>query len=130
MKGDVLIVDDDPDFCEIARTALEAASFAVRCATDGSQGMCMMRERKPDLVLLDVIMRMPDEGVYVSQEMEVDPELWDIPVVMVSSIMDSEYIGNFPTDGTLHIDQFLTKPVALDKLVSVANQYTSGKQSP
>jgi CheY-like chemotaxis protein len=128
IKGDVLVIDDDPDFCEVVKTALEADGFAVRCASDGFKGLAMMREKKPDLVFLDVIMILPTEGCYVSDEMFNDPELRPIPVVMVTSIADSQFVGHFPTDRPLHVHQFLDKPVPLPKLVEVANHYAQQKQ--
>jgi CheY-like chemotaxis protein len=122
-KGEILIIDDDPDFSLIAKTALESDSFSVRCASTGPIGLAMMREQKPDLVLLDVIMVMPDEGVYVSEEMAKDPDLQDVPIVMASSVAASEYAGYFPTDHTLHVHMFLDKPVPLSKLLEVANSF-------
>jgi len=122
-KGEILIVDDDPDFCEIAKAALESDSFSVRCANTGPHGLALMREKKPDLVFLDVIMVMPDEGVYVSEEMAKDPDLQNVPVVMASSIAASDYAGYFPTDQTLHVHMFLDKPVPLRKLLEVANSF-------
>ena len=130
IKGDVLIIDDDPDFCEIARAALEADSFSVRCACTGPQGLDLMREKKPDLVILDVIMVMPDEGVYVSTEIAKDPELNDVPVVMASSVTASDYAGHFPTDQPLHVHMFLDKPIPLRKLLEVANSLVQQKESP
>ena len=122
-KGKILIVDDDADFAEVVRATLEAESFQVTCASDGAQGLARMREDKPDLVLLDVIMAHPTEGVDVSEEIREDPELRNIPVVMITSITDTEYVGHFPTDRYLSVDQFLTKPVPLAKLVKIANRY-------
>lgn len=126
IKGDILIIDDDPDFVEIAKTTLEANAYTVRSAATGPEGLAMMREAKPDLVFLDVIMIMPDEGVYVSDQIAEDPELRDVPVVMVSSIVDSGFTGHFPTDRPLHVRMFLDKPVPLPKLLEVAEQFTPG----
>jgi CheY-like chemotaxis protein len=128
-KGEILIIDDDPDFSEIAKAALEAHSFSVRCAANGPQGLAMMRDKKPDLVFLDVIMVIPDEGVYVSDEMARDPDLRDVPVVMVSSITSSHLSGHFPTDRPLHADRFLDKPVPLQTLVGVANKLATQEQA-
>jgi CheY-like chemotaxis protein len=122
-KGEILIIDDDPDFCEIAKVTLEANSFVVRCACNGPQGLAMMRKEKPDLVFLDVIMVLPDEGVTVSAEMARDPELRDIPVVMISSVAKSEYTGHFPTDRPLHVHMFLDKPISLHELLETANSF-------
>jgi CheY-like chemotaxis protein len=128
-KGDIMVIDDDPDFCEIARTVLEAHSYSVRCACTGPEGLAAMRESKPDLVFLDVIMVMPDEGVYVSQEMAQDPDLRDIAVVMVSSILQSDYAGYFPTDQTLHVRQFLDKPLRPESLVEVSDNLLAGDRA-
>jgi CheY-like chemotaxis protein len=126
-KGEILIIDDDPDFCEVVKTALEAGEFTVRCACNGPQGLAMMREKKPDLVFLDVIMVMPTEGLYVSDEIAHDPALRDVPVVMISSIVDSEYFGHFPTDRPLHAHMFLDKPVPLPKLLEIAGRLVQEK---
>ena len=122
-KGKVLIIDDDPDLCAALQAALQADGFSVRSAHQGSLGLSMMREDLPDLVFLDVIMRMPVEGVWVSEQIAQDPELRTVPVVMLTSIVDSEYAGHFPTDATLHVHMFLDKPVPLGKLLEVANQF-------
>jgi CheY-like chemotaxis protein len=128
-KGEILIIDDDPDFCEIARAALEANSFSVRCACTGLEGLAMMRESKPDLVFLDVMMVVPDEGLYVSEQIAQDSDLRDTPVVMVSSIVGSGCTGHFPTDRPLHVHMFLDKPVPLRKLVEVADNFVEERQA-
>ena len=128
-KGKVLIIDDDPDHCAAMQTVLSADGFDVRCANQGSLGLKLMREEKPDLVLLDIIMRMPTEGVWVSEEMGSDPALRDIPVVILTSIVDSEYAGEFPTDRPLHAHMFLDKPVAVSKLLEIANRFAGQTQA-
>lgn len=122
-KGRVLIIDDDPDLSAALQTALQTDGFVVRCANQGSLGLQMMREEKPDLIFLDIIMRMPTEGVWVSEEIAHDPDLRDVPVVMLTSIVDSEYAGDFPTDSPLHAHMFLDKPVPLAKILEVANRF-------
>lgn len=124
-KGKILIIDDDPDLCVALAEALAADGFSVRCANQGSLGLKMMREEKPDLVFLDIIMRMPTEGVGVSEEIADDPELRGIPVVMLTSIVDSEYAGHFPTDRPLHAHMFLDKPVPLRNILEIANRLAS-----
>jgi len=124
-KGTVLLIDDDPDFSEVVRTALQGDGFQVLTAADGEQGLALMRKHKPDLVFLDIIMVVPTEGVYVSDVMMEDPELRDIPVVMVSSIADSPYAAQFPQDRYLHTKEFLHKPVSIAKLLEIANRYAA-----
>lgn len=128
-KGNILIIDDDPDLCAALSGILKADGFDVRCASQGSLGLKMMREEQPDLVFLDIIMRMPTEGVWVSEEIANDPELRKVPVVMLTSIVSSEYAGHFPTDRPLHAHLFLDKPVPMSKILEVANQFAKQKSA-
>jgi two-component system alkaline phosphatase synthesis response regulator PhoP len=128
-KGKVLIIDDDPDLCAALAAALQADGFGVRCASQGSLGLQMMREDRPDLVFLDIIMRMPVEGVWVSEEIHDNPELRRVPVVMLTSIVQSEFAGHFPTDRPLHAHLFLDKPVPMGKILEVANRYAGQPSS-
>jgi response regulator RpfG family c-di-GMP phosphodiesterase len=128
-KGKVLIIDDDPDLCAALQAALSADGFVVSCASHGSLGLRMMREDRPDLVFLDVIMRMPVEGVWVSEQIAADPELRKVPVVMLTSIVDSDYAGHFPTDQPLHAHMFLDKPVPISKILEVANHFAGQPSS-
>lgn len=128
-KGKVLLIDDDPDLCAALQAALQADGFAVRSASNGSLGLEILREDKPDLVFLDIIMRGPVEGVWVSEEIAEDPELRKIPVVMLTSIVDSAYAGHFPTDRPLQAHMFLDKPVPISKILEVANQFAGRPSS-
>ena len=122
IKGEVLIIDDDADLCDALESALQEDGFAVRCAHQGTRGLALMREKKPDLVFLDVMMRMPTEGLWVAEEMCKDRQLRDVALVLLTSIVDSEYAGHFPTDCQLRCHMFLDKPVPLSKILEVANQ--------
>ncbi|MGQ9609664.1 MAG: response regulator [bacterium] len=121
----ILVVDDDPDFVEITRIILESKNYEVVTASDGKQALDVMRKEKPDLVLLDIMMAQPLDGLNVSQEMMEDSELKKIPVVVVSSITDSIHAGKFPTDQYLPLDDWLTKPVTPDTLLNKVELYLS-----
>ena len=116
-KAKILIVDDDPDFVEYTRAVLEAADYRIVSAGNSDQGMLMVAREKPDLVVLDVIMSSVLDGLSLSQRMADDPELKHIPIVMVTSIANTDYLALFPTDESIHIDAFLTKPIAPAELV-------------
>lgn len=107
----ILIVDDDPDFLLVCHTVLKEAGYQVMEAANGQIALDMMREEKPDLVLLDVMMSSILEGVDVSKEMESDPDLKDVPVVMVSSIATTEYASEFPNDEAIPIEAWISKPI-------------------
>jgi DNA-binding response OmpR family regulator len=114
----VLIVDDDPLFVKSTRAILETHGYEVDSAEGGDEGLVKMRENKPDLVLLDVMMDWVLDGVSVSRSMMREPALQQIPIIMVTSIRDSEYRGSFPQDEYLHINSWLDKPCSPEKLVS------------
>ncbi len=126
-KAKILIVDDDPDFVEYTRTVLETASYQVVSAGNSDQGMRVLSREKPDLVVLDVIMSSILDGLSMSQRMAEDPELRDVPIVMVTSIANTDYLALFPTDESIHIDAFLTKPIAPSELLRQINRLLDGK---
>ena len=116
-KARILVVDDDPDFVEYLRTVLESADYKVTSAGNGDQGMLVLSREKPDLVILDVIMSSVLDGLNMSQRMADDPAFKHVPVVMVTSIANTDYLALFPTDESIHIDAFLTKPIAPAELL-------------
>jgi adenylate cyclase len=121
--ANILVVDDDPDFVEITSIILEANGYQVATAANGQQALSSMRENRPDLVLLDVMMSHVLDGLDVSNQMSADTELRTIPVIMVSSIATSPHAGLFPTDEYLPIDEWISKPVQPDDLLRKVRQY-------
>lgn len=119
----VLIVDDDPDFLLVCRLILEAEGYEVREAANGDQALASMRQERPDLVLLDVMISTVLEGVDVSKEMESDPQLRDVPVVMVSSIATSEYASAFPDDERIPIEGWISKPIQPAVLLKTVRRF-------
>jgi len=113
----ILVVDDDPDFVEATRMVLEPAGYEVITAADGDEGLERSRSENPDLVILDVIMSTVLDGLSMSQRMGEDPEQAAIPILMVTSIANSDYRELFPTDEYVHIDDFVSKPIAPEDLL-------------
>ena len=114
----ILVVDDDPIYVKSTKAILESHGYQVDSAQNGEEALAKMGQEKPDLVLLDVMMDWVLEGVTISQEMMSQRELQPIPIIMVTSIRDSEYRGTFPQDQYLHINSWLDKPCPPDKLVA------------
>ncbi|MHB1004335.1 MAG: response regulator [Chloroflexota bacterium] len=127
MQGKILIVDDDVDFQEATRAALEAEGYEVVAASDSKQGMEVVRHQRPDLVILDVMMSWVLDGVGMSNDLDRDPDLRRIPVIMVSSIASTEYAAEFPTDQPLHVDDFMSKPLKSAELVGKVKQILAGR---
>ncbi|MFL7808408.1 MAG: PleD family two-component system response regulator [Anaerolineae bacterium] len=121
----ILIVDDDPDFVEMTRIVLEQQGYEIDSASNGGEALQAIRADKPDLVVLDVIMSSILDGLSVTQELQDDPEHRDIPILMVTSIANTDYAALFPTDEYVHISAFMTKPIAPDELLSQVKRLLS-----
>ncbi len=110
-KAKILIVDDDTDFVFYTKTILEQNGYDVMSAGNGNQGKAVLAREKPDLVILDVIMSSVLDGFNMCVFMKDDPQCKDIPVIMVTSIANTDYTNLFPSDENIEIDAFLTKPI-------------------
>ena len=122
-----MVVDDDPDFVQATRLVLETHGYKVATAADGNEGLTKVIREQPDLVVLDVVMTSVLDGLHMSEAMHNDPVGREIPVVMVTSIANIDYAALFPTDENIHIDAFLTKPVAAERLLAEVGRLLDGK---
>ena len=113
----ILVVDDDPDFVEATRLVLEAEGFEVVAAANGDEALAALQRGKPALVIMDIMMKGVLDGLHASWQIQADPELRNLPILMVSSITSSSYAEMFPTDESIPADNFLSKPVPPDRLV-------------
>jgi CheY-like chemotaxis protein len=115
----ILIVDDDPDFVKITKKILETHGYETESASSGAEGLKVMRSApsKPDLVLLDIMMDYITDGLDVSNAMQRDPSLKDIPVIMVTSLTGVKSQELFPSDEHVAASAWLSKPVSPDQLV-------------
>jgi adenylate cyclase len=119
----ILIVDDDPLFVKVMQTVLDAAGYEVVTAKGGKEALALMRDDKPDLAILDIMMDTALDGLYVSKSMREDDELRRIPVIMVSSIASTEYASLFPRDDELNAVDFLFKPLQPSDLLASIGRF-------
>ncbi|MCK9612475.1 MAG: response regulator [Bacteroidales bacterium] len=82
----ILIVDDDIDVITIIQTILQKEGYKVIAANDKIEGMKKIREEKPDMAILDVMMTTRYEGFELAKEITDDPQLSKMPVLMQTSI--------------------------------------------
>ncbi len=121
----ILIVDDDPSFGDATQILMEHDGHEVERAFSGKEGLQKALDHHPDLVILDVMMESVLEGVNLTKKLHQNPRTTDIPVIMVSSIANSDYAGLFPTDEYIYIDAFLTKPVDPARMVRKVHRFLS-----
>ena len=110
----ILIIDDDPDITEAMKVALETQNYQVLTARNSLEGKAQLKENRPNLVILDVMMDSTDEGFTFSREIRNDPQLKSIPILMITSVKDKSGIDFKPEAGDeswLPVNEFLDKPV-------------------
>jgi signal transduction histidine kinase/DNA-binding response OmpR family regulator len=114
--GTVLVVDDDPVARDLLQRALTRAGFRVECATDGEEAIRLARTLRPQAITLDVMMPGVD-GWTTLAALKADPELADIPVIMLT-IVDDKNKGY-----ALGASDYMTKPFDREQLAAVLAKY-------
>ncbi len=115
----VLVIDDDPLVCDMMQRFLTEDGFHVVTANSGDEGLALARKLKPCAITLDVIMPSMD-GWAVLGALKNDPELADIPVIMLT-IVDDKSMGY-----ALGAADYLVKPLSKERLKSVLERYHPG----
>jgi len=84
-KAKILVVDDDPDIRMMLSTVLEAEGYSVITARDGVECLEMIREMRPDLLILDLLMPRKD-GFAVVRELRESSEYADLPILILTAV--------------------------------------------
>jgi len=113
----VLIVDDAPNIVLSLEFLMGQEGYEVRTAFDGEEALAAIREKKPDLVLLDVMMPKLD-GFEVCREIRANPEWNDVHIIMLTAKgRDAEKEKGL----ALGADEYITKPFATRELMAKIN---------
>ena len=120
-KGkDVLVVDDDPYLCDIMVEVLESEGHNTRSASNGQEALDRIRERKPQLVLLDLMMPVMN-GWEVASALRANPDWADIPVVLITAAHGSPEQKRASTGARAVI----SKPFDIDTLAEVVDEHAN-----
>jgi CheY-like chemotaxis protein len=114
--GTVLVIDDEAIVRDLMQRFLVKEGFRVALATGGEEGVRLAKELRPDAITLDVMMPGMD-GWAVLSALKADPDVADIPVIMLT-IVDDKNLGY-----ALGASDYLTKPLDRERLLSVLNKY-------
>ena len=116
----ILVVDDDTDLVEMVAMKLASRGFRVGKAYDGVEAMTRIREERPALVILDVMMPRKD-GYTLCNELKTSEEYKGIVVVLLTAVTDAISSTNYTHMGgkTTLADDFVPKPIDMDKLVEI-----------
>jgi CheY-like chemotaxis protein len=124
-KGSILIVDDDPDFVKTTRLILKTGGYEATVAEDARKGLEKIKESRPDLIILDIMMESIFEGFSFLSTLRTDPDFAPFkftPVLMVSSVKsDTGSRFMFDDEGSMgeipQPDDFMDKPVKPNALL-------------
>ncbi len=121
-KPFILYIEDERPAIQLVREILNlAGDYETVGAISGQEGLRLMRERKPDLLLLDLMMPAPT-GYDVYREMKNDPNLADIPVIVISARVPEQ--GRSILKGLPPVDDYITKPFDMERLTRSVKQLT------
>ena len=119
-KYKILVVEDDPDIQNALTTILEVKNYEIVIASDGIEGLAKLREEKPDLMILDLLMPKMD-GFAVCKELK-DPR-WskyaNIPILILSSVREemSRRRYELETGLELGVNDYVEKPIVPEVLL-------------
>ena len=124
----ILMIDDDPDIVEAMRILLEARGHEVRAAHSGPEGLRMVKEVNPDLIILDVMMDTFTEGFHVALTLRhraPDSEYAayrKVPILMLTSIHQSTRLRFWPDEDYLPVDVYLEKGTPPEVLLAKVDE--------
>ncbi len=124
MSKKVLVVDDDPDVVTFNVTIVEELGYTPLVAKNGEEGLKIVKEERPDLVILDVLMPR-QSGVRLYRELKTDKSLGQIPVIMLSAIAEKTFLRSqkalteFGEDKIPEPEIYLEKPIEPEELAKI-----------
>jgi len=110
-RQSVMMIDDEPEMLQLLRRTFEMEGYDVILAADGASGMALLRDRKPDLIILDIMMPGPD-GYIVLERIR---QSYDIPVIMLTAKREATSLGKALALGA---DDYVKKPFRPLELVA------------
>lgn len=114
-KKDILLVDDDRDVLDTLKAHLQG-TYAIRTAGSGAECRKEVAKRRPDLVVMDVIMDGVMDGLETAKKIKDDPATKDLPIIMLTSVNEVFDYRAHVSDDYFPRDRWLDKPVDADRL--------------
>lgn len=111
VRKTVLLVDDDPDFVEMHRKLLAEHGYKVLSGFCGRDCLEVVHSRKPDLIILDMMMENEVVGFHLSRELRNCEHTKTIPLVMITSVNETIPFRVEPDKTWLPVDALIEKPV-------------------
>ncbi len=116
----ILIIDDDNDFTEATKIILESRNYEVISADNTKEGLLLLENEDPDLLILDIMMENKAAGIIISRQLRKNPKFQKLPILMLTGMR--EQTGFFFPDEPKHskflpVSEFLEKPLLPEVLL-------------
>ena len=123
-RKDILLVDDDPDFVEAVKVIVEKAGYDVRVAYDGQEGIDAVKEKMPDLIVLDVMMPVMN-GHEACAKLKGNAETAEIPIILLTAVADRVTTSTYTHRDMLEseADDYIPKPVEPNDLLELIKNW-------
>ena len=116
----IVIIDDDPEICDAMSQILSQDGYQVFTALDTRKGHQLFVDRRPDLLILDIMMETMDEGLNFATEVKKNDGAFGVPILMVSARppVEKGYARTLDEDlDWIHADIFMEKPIEPEELI-------------
>jgi DNA-binding response OmpR family regulator len=119
-------VDDDPDMVDAARIVLEKEGYAVESASSLDAGLKKFEEATPDLLILDVMLEEPDDGLRFARQVRRGGS--KLPILMLTSVNRAMGLQIDKDEEMVPVDEFVEKPVDPVALVGKVKELLAGRR--
>ena len=122
------MIDDDKDYVEAVRFILESKGYEFIPAYNSKDGFIKVKEEKPDLIILDVMMHKKADGFIFARKLRRDPEYSEIsktPILMLTGMREKTgffFPGEIKHEYFLPVDEFVEKPVKAERLIDIIDK--------
>lgn len=125
MKKRILVIDDEVDLLEIVKARLEANDFEVETAISGREGLASVKVKRPDVIILDLMMPEMD-GYAVLSKFKGDKATRDIPIIVLTALAEEDS-GKKAIE--LGADSYIVKPFESDVLLASIRGFLIGNNN-
>jgi DNA-binding response OmpR family regulator len=116
----ILIVDDDPDITFATELFLKKEKHEVQTASNRTDGMKAIEDGNPDLIILDVMMEQPDDGIAMAQELR--RQGCETPILMLTSVGKVTGFTYDEDQELVPVNAFFEKPIRPEALLKKVNE--------
>ena len=131
-KQKILIIDDDPDIREALTIILDSQGYQVETAKYGAEGLDKVRDQKPDLIILDLIMPgMGGFAVFKELKRPDRPEWHDIRILVLTSLREESSKARFEeeTGMQMNVDDYIEKPISPSLMIERVHKLLNGTRT-